>query len=444
MFLRVVASRNIRTRSRRTPITAKNSPSSPGGNVAVKHTNGAPNSCTVRPNARNVGRNPLDPSNTTWHSSNTTRSNCCRRCNRPTKSRNPSVMADSGVTNTTVAAVLACPPRHIVDPMPALEHRASMSLRNATNGVTTIVTPSDAQYAGNMNDKLLPLPVPITCTTGSSPRMIDRITASCWPRNAACGFPIICRNCPATLANCNRVNRFRRSLSHSSSNAIARRFVDAPPPRSSAPNPNNRCHCRLTARYLSRIAAVLNGASWCNRPYIIPATRVPCPACKSAALSSTPTSSSPSSLPSARPNASFKYRFAIATAMCRHPLMLILLPTNRSLCCCMMRRALSDVHVRSSFHGGVLILTPWLLLSLFWPASSSSLSSSLPSPLGPAASLSTTTSSAHKNALFWSVLCTIPCTCCQNGNTNHKYHTNNSPTSRGKYRWITLAFPVCR
>ncbi|KAF4477674.1 hypothetical protein CGGC5_v013051 [Colletotrichum fructicola Nara gc5] len=75
IFLRVVASRNTRTRSGRIPVTAKNSRSSAGGNVAVKHTNCAPNSCTVRPNARNAGRNPLDPSNTTWHSSNTTRSN---------------------------------------------------------------------------------------------------------------------------------------------------------------------------------------------------------------------------------------------------------------------------------------------------------------------------------------------------------------------------------
>ncbi|KAJ0359094.1 hypothetical protein COL26b_014413 [Colletotrichum chrysophilum] len=137
-----------------------------------------------------------------------------------------------------------------------------MSVRNATNGVTTIVTPSGAQYAGNINDKLLPPPVPVTCTIGSSPRMIDGITRSCWPQNAACGSPIICRNCPPALTNCNRVNRRRRCLSNSSSAAVVvvrRRLVGAPPPRSSAPNPNNRCHCRLTARNLSRNAAVLNG-----------------------------------------------------------------------------------------------------------------------------------------------------------------------------------------
>ncbi|KAF2175247.1 hypothetical protein K469DRAFT_765594, partial [Zopfia rhizophila CBS 207.26] len=29
-----------------------------------------------------------------------------------------------------------------------------------------------------------------------------------------------------------------------------------------------------------------------------------------------------------------------------------------------------------------------------------------------------------------------------NGNTNHKYHTNNSPTSRGKYLWMILTSPL--
>src|SRR5271155_759553 len=31
---------------------------------------------------------------------------------------------------------------------------------------------------------------------------------------------------------------------------------------------------------------------------------------------------------------------------------------------------------------------------------------------------------------------------CCNGNTNHIYHTHNSPTSRGKYRWMTLTSPL--
>ena len=32
-------------------------------------------------------------------------------------------------------------------------------------------------------------------------------------------------------------------------------------------------------------------------------------------------------------------------------------------------------------------------------------------------------------------------TCCWNGKTNHKYRTNNSPTSCGKYRWMILVSP---
>ncbi|KAJ0357984.1 hypothetical protein COL26b_014516, partial [Colletotrichum chrysophilum] len=166
-------------------------------------------------------------------------SNCCRHCNRPTKSQNPCVTADSGVMNTTVAAVVLArpPPRHVVNANPNLEHRASMSVRNATNSVITIVTPSSAQYAGNMNDKLLPPPVPVTCTIGSSPRMIDQMTRSCWPRNAAYRSPIICRNCLPALANCNRVNRRRRWPSNSSSAAvvIVRRRRHRPPPLGGCP-----------------------------------------------------------------------------------------------------------------------------------------------------------------------------------------------------------------
>ncbi|KAK4118464.1 hypothetical protein N657DRAFT_533101, partial [Parathielavia appendiculata] len=52
------------------------------------------------------------------------------------------------------------------------------SSRNATNGTTTNVTPSGEQNAGNMNDMLLPSPVPATCTTGLSPRTTARITSS--------------------------------------------------------------------------------------------------------------------------------------------------------------------------------------------------------------------------------------------------------------------------
>ncbi|KAH7199037.1 uncharacterized protein B0J16DRAFT_256276, partial [Fusarium flagelliforme] len=54
------------------------------------------------------------------------------------------------------------------------------SSRNDINGTITMVTPplSWEQYAGNMNDMLLPPPVPVICTIGLSPRMMARITAS--------------------------------------------------------------------------------------------------------------------------------------------------------------------------------------------------------------------------------------------------------------------------
>ncbi|KAH7195200.1 hypothetical protein BKA60DRAFT_470623, partial [Fusarium oxysporum] len=50
--------------------------------------------------------------------------------------------------------------------------------RSATSGVTTTVVPSDAQNAGSINDKLLPPPVPMTCTIRLSPRIMARIAFS--------------------------------------------------------------------------------------------------------------------------------------------------------------------------------------------------------------------------------------------------------------------------
>jgi hypothetical protein len=68
-----------------------------------------------------------------------------------------------------------------------------MSLSNATNGNTTIVTPSGVQNAGNMNIKLFPPPVSMTYTIGYSPHATAWITGSCNPRNNTAG-PIICFN----------------------------------------------------------------------------------------------------------------------------------------------------------------------------------------------------------------------------------------------------------
>ncbi|GKU12906.1 unnamed protein product, partial [Fusarium langsethiae] len=62
-----------------------------------------------------------------------------------------------------------------------------MSSSNATNGVITTVTPSGVQYAGNINVKLFPPPVGVTCTIGHSPRATARITDSYNPLNVADG-----------------------------------------------------------------------------------------------------------------------------------------------------------------------------------------------------------------------------------------------------------------
>ncbi|ENH63559.1 hypothetical protein FOC1_g10000044 [Fusarium oxysporum f. sp. cubense race 1] len=131
-----------------------------------------------------------------------------------------------------------------------------MSSCNDTNGVITTVTPSGVQYAGNINVKLLPPPVGVTCTIGHSPRATARITFSCNPRNIAVG-PIICLNCPLMSIRCNRSNRFRRIISLSSSNASFFRFnpPDMDPNwsvRSSAPKSKKRCHRMLTLRNSSR------------------------------------------------------------------------------------------------------------------------------------------------------------------------------------------------
>ncbi|KAF4331744.1 hypothetical protein FBEOM_14488, partial [Fusarium beomiforme] len=109
--------------------------------------------------------------------------------------QNPLLTADSGVTKTNDAARCTSRLFHTYASMPNLIHRLTISFSNDTNGVTTTVTPSGVQYAGNMNVKLLPPPVGVICTIGHSPRATARMTGSCNPRNVADG-PIICPNCP--------------------------------------------------------------------------------------------------------------------------------------------------------------------------------------------------------------------------------------------------------
>ncbi|GKU15821.1 unnamed protein product [Fusarium langsethiae] len=218
IFFRPVASRNILTLSGTNRITLNNAISSFGFNVAVKQITGTPKSCNVSPIRIIIGRNPLLHCKTVWHSSTTTRSNFCCPCIRSTNVLNPLLTADSGVTNTNDAALCITPRLlHTYASIPNFEQRTAMSSCNATNGVTTTVTPSGVQYAGNMNVKLLPPPVGVICTMGHSPRATARMTDSCCPLNAAVA-PIICFNCPCMSTLCNRPNLLRLVISRSSSN----------------------------------------------------------------------------------------------------------------------------------------------------------------------------------------------------------------------------------
>lgn len=173
---------------------------------------------------------------------------------------------------------------------------------------------SGEQNAGNINDKLLPPPVPATCTIGLVPRMIAWITCFYMPRNCAAGLLIISRNCASTSTIRIRPNRRNRASSRTLSNPSTFRLPPTTSP-SSAPKPRNRCHCRLTQRNLSRCAAVPNTPYCSSRTYNIPATCVLYPACKSHALpnvsSSSSSNASSSPVVSSAPNALFRYRFEI-------------------------------------------------------------------------------------------------------------------------------------
>ncbi|KAK1613503.1 hypothetical protein BDP81DRAFT_443783, partial [Colletotrichum phormii] len=102
---------------------------------------------------------------------------------------NPFITADSTVTKMMDAAWLFFRLCYTCDVIPALTYRLCRSVRSATSGVTTTVTPSGEQNAGNMNETLLPPPVPITYTIGVYPLAMAS-TASLWfPRNPAESSP---------------------------------------------------------------------------------------------------------------------------------------------------------------------------------------------------------------------------------------------------------------
>jgi hypothetical protein len=125
-------------------------------------------------------------------------------------------------------------------------------------------------------------------------------------------------------------------------------------------------------------------------------------------------------------------------------------PIKRSLWLIMIRWIRSVVYVFSScYSAGIVIalgeLSSALAVSAL-PLDEPSDASSMPSRLIRFLSASVVSSSSDSARIILSAYINtlyrppwmLPCTCCQNGKTNYKYHTINSPTSRGIYRWIIL------
>jgi hypothetical protein len=153
------------------------------------------------------------------------RSNCLVALNRFKNVMNPLLTADSGVTNTTAAALGGRRPSYSVYNIPNYLYRRFISLRNVINGITTTVVPPCSAHAGNINNKLFPAPVGITVTTGLSPAVMAWIPSSWTPRNAA-SFPIIRFNWALASIFLNRTYRSIRASSASLSNGARFRFLD--------------------------------------------------------------------------------------------------------------------------------------------------------------------------------------------------------------------------
>ncbi|KAK1624576.1 hypothetical protein BDP81DRAFT_437889 [Colletotrichum phormii] len=163
MFLRVVAVRNMLTRLASSRIAWKNTTSSFSVSVAIKYIVYIPNLRIASPSSLSRGRN------------------ACLLSSRTIKSLNPFITADSTVTKMMDAAWLFFRLCYTCDVIPALTYRLCRSVRSATSGVTTTVTPSGEQNAGNMNETLLPPPVPITYTIGVYPLAMASTASLCWP-----------------------------------------------------------------------------------------------------------------------------------------------------------------------------------------------------------------------------------------------------------------------
>jgi hypothetical protein len=156
-------------------------------------------------------------------------------------------MADSSVTKTMLAMSCSLMLLYTELEMRALLHRSCKSPCNETNGTTTIVVPPVILLASNMNNMLLPLPVPITTTTRLSPLTMASIAASycLWNQLPAPNNP---SNLACTLTAHICCYRYIYISCPTSSYYALLRFC---PARTTSPsrldaNPKNQCYSTLT------------------------------------------------------------------------------------------------------------------------------------------------------------------------------------------------------
>ena len=168
-----------------------------------------------------------------------------------------------------------------------------MFVYNAIFGTTTIVTPPFDATAGNINNKLFPLPVLITITIRGHPPTINFNTSSYVPRNSARGLLYIRRNSPSISIF--RIYSKRWNLVLSCAYLTRRRISGSILlPYYADGICKNRCQSMLTFRNASFSAMVVNSDYSNDRPYMSSSIWKLCPAylARTVATSFTPIDSS--------------------------------------------------------------------------------------------------------------------------------------------------------
>jgi hypothetical protein len=141
--------------------------------------------------------------------------------------------------------------------------------RNATNSTTTMVTPLDTD-AGNMNNTLLPAPIPIIATTGLLCCIIVWIAGFYMLRNAA-SSPNNFFNLLSTSTNC--IIFYWRYSSSTASFRAAAAYVSFYAFFNIADGIcKNACYSMLAKRNPILLASTLNMGLVIGRLYMLPAT----------------------------------------------------------------------------------------------------------------------------------------------------------------------------